>query len=95
MAQFLNPDLTTIAFCWRVERRDGVAIGNTTHDRELAIDGLIYRAAPGMLPSAITLSDGFDRPLCSTGRSWSRRRPSAGRSSATRGAAWTWRDGCG
>jgi uncharacterized phage protein (TIGR02218 family) len=60
MAQFLNPDLTTIAFCWRVERRDGVAIGNTTHDRELAIDGLIYRAAPGMLPSAITLSDGFD-----------------------------------
>lgn len=60
MAGFLEPDLTTIAFCWRVERRDGVAIGLTTHDRALAIGGLAYRAAPGMLPSAITLSDGFD-----------------------------------
>jgi uncharacterized phage protein (TIGR02218 family) len=60
MAAFLEPDLTTIAFCWRVERRDGVAIGFTTHDRELHIDGLAYRAAPGMLPSAITLSDRFE-----------------------------------
>lgn len=60
MADFLQPDLTTIAFCWRVERRDGVAIGFTTHDRDLRIDGLDYRSAPGMLPSAIALSDGFD-----------------------------------
>ena len=30
------------------------------HDRDLAIGGLVYRAAPGMLPSAISLSDGFD-----------------------------------
>lgn len=56
---FLEPDLTTIAFCWRLERRDGVALGFTTHDRDLARDGLIYRAAPGMLPSAISVSDGF------------------------------------
>jgi uncharacterized phage protein (TIGR02218 family) len=57
---FLERPLTTIAFCWRLERRDGVAIGFTTHDRDLEIEGLVYRAAPGMLPSAITLSDGFD-----------------------------------
>lgn len=57
---FLQADLTTIAFCWRVERRDGVAIGFTTHDRDVQIDGLDYRAAPGMLPSAIALSDSFD-----------------------------------
>lgn len=56
----VDPDLTTIAFCWRVERRDGVALGFTTHDRDLAIGHLVYRAAPGMLPSAIALSDGFD-----------------------------------
>ena len=56
----LYSDLTTIAFCWRIERRDGVAIGFTTHDRDLTIGHLTYRAAPGMLPSAITLSDGFD-----------------------------------
>ncbi len=60
MPDFLNPDLTTIALCWRLERRDGVGLGFTTHDRDLAIGGLRYRAAPGMLPSAIGLSDGFD-----------------------------------
>ena len=60
MSDFLNRDLTTIALCWRLERRDGIALGFTTHDRDLAIGGLVYRAAPGMLPSAISLSDGFD-----------------------------------
>jgi len=56
----LANELATIALCWRLERRDGVALGFTTHDRDLAIGGLAYRAAPGMLPSAITLTDGFD-----------------------------------
>ena len=56
----LDRDLTTLAFCWRVERRDGVCIGFTTHDREIVIDDLVYRAAPGMLPSAISVSDGFE-----------------------------------
>ncbi|WP_375390792.1 DUF2163 domain-containing protein [uncultured Sphingomonas sp.] len=49
----LAGELTTLAFCWRVERRDGVAIGLTSHDRDLAIDGLRHRAAPGMTPSAV------------------------------------------
>ena len=60
MAEFLERRLATIALCWRLERRDGVALGFTSHDRDLDIGGLRYRAAPGMLPSAITLSDGFD-----------------------------------
>jgi uncharacterized phage protein (TIGR02218 family) len=47
--------------CWRLERRDGVALGFTTHDRDLVIGGLVYRAAPGMLPSAVSVSDGFDQ----------------------------------
>ena len=54
MPDFLERDLATIALCWRLERRDGVALGFTTHDRDLAIGGLVYRAAPGMLPSAIS-----------------------------------------
>lgn len=52
--------LTTIALCWRIERRDGVAIGLTAHDRDLEIDGLVHRAAPGMTPSAIERSAGLD-----------------------------------
>jgi uncharacterized phage protein (TIGR02218 family) len=59
VAAFLTPPLTTTALCWRLERRDGVALGFTTHDHDLEIDGLCYRAAPGMLPSSISLSDGF------------------------------------
>ena len=56
----IEHDLTTLAFCWRVERQDGVCFGFTTHDHDLTIGHLTYRAAPGMLPSAISLSDGFD-----------------------------------
>lgn len=52
--------LTTIALCWRVERRDGVTIGLTDHDRDLVIAGLVHRAAPGMTPSAIQRSDALE-----------------------------------
>jgi len=60
VVDFLQRGLTTACLCWRLERGDGVAIGFTTHDRDLVIDGLVYRAAPGMLPSAVSVSDGFD-----------------------------------
>ena len=60
MATFLDGELTSLAFCWRIARRDGVCLGFTTHDRDLEIDGLAFRAAPGMLPSAVSLSDGFE-----------------------------------
>ncbi|MBC7985665.1 MAG: DUF2163 domain-containing protein [Sphingomonadaceae bacterium] len=60
MTDFLQHELTTIAFFWRLRRRDGVCLGFTTHDRDLAIGGLVYRAAPGMAPSAVSLSDGFE-----------------------------------
>lgn len=57
---WLDEPLATIALCWRVERRDGVAIGLTAHDRDLTVDGFVYRAAPGMTPSAIRRDAGFD-----------------------------------
>jgi uncharacterized phage protein (TIGR02218 family) len=60
MPSFLERELTTLAFCWRVERRDGICLGFTSHDRDLVIGGLVYRSAPGLLPSAISVSDGFD-----------------------------------
>jgi uncharacterized phage protein (TIGR02218 family) len=58
--EFLQGELTSACLCWRLERRDGAALGFTTHDRDLAIGGLVYRAAPGMLPSAVSVSDGLD-----------------------------------
>ena len=60
MSAFYEAELTSIALCWRLERRDGVAMGFTSHDRDLFIGGLTYRAAPGMLPSAIERRDGLD-----------------------------------
>jgi uncharacterized phage protein (TIGR02218 family) len=65
MSTMLDGELTTLAFCWRLERRDGVAIGFTSHDRDLIVAGFRYRAAPGMVPSAIELSDGFQADMLS------------------------------
>ena len=52
----MSDRLSTLALVWRVERCDGVAIGLTSHDRDLIVDGFLHRAAPGMTPSAIRRS---------------------------------------
>src|SRR3990167_578855 len=51
---------TSLAFCWKLLRAAGGAPGFTSHDRDLVIEGLVYRASPGIAPSAISLTDGFD-----------------------------------
>lgn len=60
MTDWFKADLTALAFCWRIERLDGVVLGFTSHDRDLLLDGLVYRAAPGMVPSAIERRDDLD-----------------------------------
>lgn len=57
---WLREELVTLAWCWRLARRDGVVIGLTSHDRDLVVGGIFYRAAPGMKPSAIETSDSLD-----------------------------------
>lgn len=57
---WLRGELIALTWCWRLSRRDGVTIGLTSHDRDLVIAGLPYRAAPGMKPSAIETSDSLD-----------------------------------
>jgi uncharacterized phage protein (TIGR02218 family) len=59
-AEMLAGPLCTLAFCWRIERRDGVTIGLTSHDRDLEIAGLTYHAAPGMTPSAVRSGIGLE-----------------------------------
>jgi hypothetical protein len=44
---------TTLALCWRVELEDGAKFGFTSHDEDMLIDGVLYRASTGMTPSAI------------------------------------------
>jgi uncharacterized phage protein (TIGR02218 family) len=50
---FFREELEPTATYWRVLRRDGVTLGFTSHDRDLWFEGVLHRAAPGMLPSAI------------------------------------------
>ncbi|MEH6660756.1 MAG: DUF2163 domain-containing protein [Parasphingorhabdus sp.] len=57
---WLDRDVTTSAYLWRLERDDGIAIGFTSYDRDLVIDAFRYRAAPGMVPTSIALSDSLE-----------------------------------
>ncbi|MDX3910333.1 MAG: DUF2163 domain-containing protein [Sphingobium sp.] len=60
VAEVLGQELAALAFCWRLERRDGVTIGLTSHDRDLRVGGVTYRAAPGLVPSAVRQGSSFD-----------------------------------
>ena len=57
---WFQDDLTTLAFCWRLDRRDGVTLGLTSHDRDLWFGDLLHRAAPGLVPSAIETHRSMD-----------------------------------
>lgn len=44
---------TTLCWCWRIARRDGVVMGFTDHDKTLTFDGTTYEAASGFTASDI------------------------------------------
>lgn len=50
----LTGEVTTLAPCWKLTRGDGLVLGLTAHDRDLTMDGVRYRARPGMTPSAVS-----------------------------------------
>lgn len=53
-------EVTSLAFCWRIERRDGAGLGLTSHDRALTIDGTRYRPSPAITPAAVRMASGLD-----------------------------------
>jgi uncharacterized phage protein (TIGR02218 family) len=53
LAQHLVGEVTTLATCWQITRRDGVVLGFTDHVRDLEVDGVTYRAASGYTRTAI------------------------------------------
>ncbi len=44
---------TTLCWCWRLTRHDGVVLGFTDHDRDLTFDGTTFEAAAGFTASEI------------------------------------------
>lgn len=59
LAAHLASEVTTLASCWKLTRRDLAVMGFTDHDRDLAIDGISYKAATGFTPSAVENSASF------------------------------------
>lgn len=50
---------TTVARCWRVTRGDGVVLGFTDHDRDLAFDGTVFVAGAGLGARALSQTTGL------------------------------------
>lgn len=57
---WIAAELVTLAWCWRLSRRDGVTVGLTSHDRPLIREGLRYDPAPGMTPSRVEQDASLD-----------------------------------
>jgi len=49
----LDDGTTTLSWCWRISRADGVALGFTDHDRALAFDGTGFEPESGFAASEI------------------------------------------
>ncbi|WP_339702971.1 DUF2163 domain-containing protein [uncultured Sphingosinicella sp.] len=60
LAAALDEETTSLAFCWRIERADGAALGFTSHDRPLVVDGMTCSPVPGMVPSALAHADSVE-----------------------------------
>ncbi|MFN6977771.1 MAG: DUF2163 domain-containing protein, partial [Gemmobacter sp.] len=50
---------TTVCRCWAVVRRDGAVFGFTDHDRDLAFEGILFRAGTGLTARALSQTTGL------------------------------------
>jgi uncharacterized phage protein (TIGR02218 family) len=58
LATHLEGEITSLATCWKVTRKDGVVFGFTDHDQNLVMDDVTYEARTGYTRTAIqTISD--------------------------------------
>lgn len=58
-AGHLATGATTVCRCWALRRADGVELGFTDHDRDLAFEGLVFRARTGLTASALQQTTGL------------------------------------
>lgn len=59
LAAQLAGEATTLCRCWSLTRRDGVVLGFTDHDRDLAFEGITFRARAGLEAADMTAELGF------------------------------------
>ncbi len=53
MNTHITGEVTSLATCWKVTRKDGLIFGFTDFDRDLTVESIIYIAATGYTRSAI------------------------------------------
>lgn len=59
LAAHLAQGATTLCWCWKVTRQDGLQMGFTDHDRPLMFDGVTFAAATGFSGTEIESSLGL------------------------------------
>ncbi|PKQ06239.1 MAG: beta tubulin [Alphaproteobacteria bacterium HGW-Alphaproteobacteria-12] len=59
-AAHLASGATTLAWCWKLTRGGGAALGFTDHDRDLVFGGTLYEAAGGFTATALESSSGLN-----------------------------------
>jgi uncharacterized phage protein (TIGR02218 family) len=57
--QALSAESTTIAWCWLIDRTDGVKLGFTSFDLQFTIDSVMYDPQTGFNPSAQDNEEGL------------------------------------
>ncbi|PHS29589.1 MAG: beta tubulin [Robiginitomaculum sp.] len=55
----LDSGATTLCWCWKIIRNDGVVLGFTEHDSDLYFDNLLWSAGVGLNPGIIESAIGF------------------------------------
>ncbi len=55
----LDSGATTLCWCWKIIRKDGVVLGFTEHDGDLYFDNLLWSAGTGLNPGVIESAIGF------------------------------------
>jgi len=59
LAAHIAGEVTSLATCWKLTRRDNAAQGFTDCDRDIVYASLTYKAATGFSPSAIDNAEGL------------------------------------
>lgn len=54
---WLQEEVTTAAWCWKLSLRDGTVFGFTNHDEDITLGGVTYEASTGFVPTAVETSN--------------------------------------
>ena len=55
----LSQEVTSLATCWKLSRRDGVVLGFTSHSQDVIYDETTYKATTGFTPSSVKSHSGL------------------------------------